>query len=223
VNKELIIFKSLFRGREDIYAIRWEKGNKSGYMPAYTFDPYHFKVHRMKGGTFQSYANKQYQELTDEQLMKHLKGEQLIGLYPLLKDNTSYFLAVDFDKGNWMKECRIFMDICVNKGIPAYLERSRSGNGGHVWIFFEDNYSAYKSRSIFKSLLENGGLFSVFDKSSSFDRLFPNQDFLSGKGFGNLIALPLFEKTLEAGNSCFINSETFEPFKDQWELLKSIQ
>jgi superfamily II DNA or RNA helicase len=223
VDKELTIFKSLFRGREDIYAIRWEKVNKSGYMPAYTFDPYHFKAHRMKGGTFQNYANKQYQELTDEQLMKHLKGEQLIGLYPLLKDNTSYFLAVDFDKGDWMKECRIFMDISVNKGIPAYLERSRSGNGGHVWIFFEGNYSAYKSRTIFKSLLENGGLFSVFDKSSSFDRLFPNQDFLSGKGFGNLIALPLFKKTLDIGNSCFINPETFEPFSDQWEFLKSVQ
>jgi hypothetical protein len=223
VDKELTIFKSLFRGRADIYAIHWEKGNKSGYMPAYIFDPYHFKAHRMKGGTFQNYANKQYQELTDDQLMKHLKGEQLIGLYPLLKDNTSYFIAVDFDKGNWMKECRIFMDICVGKGIPAYLERSRSGNGGHVWIFFEDNYSAYKSRTIFKSLLENGGLFSVFDKSSSFDRLFPNQDFLSGKGFGNLIALPLFKKTLDAGNSCFINPETFEPYNDQWEYIKSIQ
>ena len=85
MNEKLTIFKSLFKGREDIYATRWEKGNKNGYSPAYTFDPYHYKAHRMKGGTFQNYENKQYQTLTDGQIIKHLEGEQLVGLYPLLK------------------------------------------------------------------------------------------------------------------------------------------
>jgi superfamily II DNA or RNA helicase len=223
VNEKLTIFKSLFKGREDIYATRWEKGNKNGYSPAYTFDPYHYKAHRMKGGTFQNYENKQYQTLTDGQIIKHLEGDQLIGLYPLLKDNTSWFIAADFDEDNWAEECKTFIKICENKNIPAYLERSRSGKGGHVWIFFEENYSAFKSRTIFKSLLEEAGVFSLFDKSSSFDRLFPNQDYLSGKGFGNLIALPLNKTSWNNGNSCFINPETLLPIENQWEFLKTIR
>lgn len=223
MNEKLTIFKSLFKGREDIYATRWEKASKNGYSPAYTFDPYHYKTHRMKGGTFQNYENKQYQTLTDGQILKHLEGEQLIGLYPLLKDNTSWFIAADFDKDNWLEECKIFIKICENKNIPAYLERSRSGKGGHVWIFFKENYSAFKSRIIFKSLLEEAGVFSLFDKSSSFDRLFPNQDYLSGKGFGNLIALPLNKTSWDNGNSCFINPETLLPIENQWEFLETIR
>jgi superfamily II DNA or RNA helicase len=223
VNEKLTIFKSLFKGREDIYATRWEKGSKNGYSPAYTFDPYYYKMHRMKGGTFQNYDNKQYQKLTDGQILKHLEGEQLIGLYPLLKDNTSWFIAADFDEDNWAEECKAFIEICERKNIPAYLERSRSGKGGHVWIFFEENYSAFKSRNIFKSLLEEAGVFSLFDKSSSFDRLFPNQDYLSGKGFGNLIALPLNKTSWDNGNSCFINPETLLPIENQWEFLKTIR
>ncbi len=223
MNETLHIFKSLFKGREDIYATRWEKGNKNGYSPAYTFDPYQYKMHRMKGGTFQNYENKQHQILTDEQIIKHLQGEQLVGLYPLLKDNTSWFIAADFDKDNWAEECKSFIKICENKNIPAYLERSRSGKGGHVWMFFEENYSAFKSRTIFKSLLEEAGVFSVFDKSSSFDRLFPNQDYLSGKGFGNLIALPLNKASWDNGNSCFINPQTLLPFENQWQFLKTIR
>lgn len=223
MNEKLTVFKSLFKGREDIYATRWEKGNKNGYSPAYTFDPYHYKAHRMKGGTFQNYPNKQYQTLTDAQILKHLQGEQLIGLYPLLKDNTSWFIAADFDEDNWIEECETFIKLCESKNIPAYLERSRSGKGGHVWIFFEENYSAFKSRTIFKSLLEEAGVFSLFDKSSSFDRLFPNQNYLSGKGFGNLIALPLNKTSWDNGNSCFINPETLLPIENQWEFLKSIR
>lgn len=123
---------------------------------------------------------------TDEQLIKHLNGEQLIGIYPLLKDNTSCFLVANFDKENCIEQCQAFIKLCKEKNIPAYLERSRSGKGSHVWIFFEQPYPAIKSRKIFISLLEQAGIFSIFDKSSSFDRLFPNQDFLSGKGFGNL-------------------------------------
>ncbi len=116
-----------------------------------------------------------------------------------------------------------FLNACKEKGISAYLERSRSGNGGHVWIFFNKPYPAVRSRKIFISILEQSGVFSLFDKSSSFDRLFPNQDFLSGKGFGNLIALPLFKPTLEKGNNCFVNPETFEPVANQWDFLQDIQ
>ncbi|WP_235891391.1 TOTE conflict system archaeo-eukaryotic primase domain-containing protein [Flavobacterium gawalongense] len=210
-------------GREDVFAVRWEKGDKSGYMPAYFYDPYRYRAHKMSGGTFQNYTDKEYLSITDKEIEKHLHGEQLVGIYPLLKDNTSWFIVADFDKENWAEDCKRFINACKEKGIPSHLERSRSGKGGHVWIFFEQPYPAIKSRKIFISILEQAGIFSLFDKSSSFDRLFPNQDFLSGKGFGNLIALPFYKKTLEQGNSCFIEIDNLQPFSDQWDYIKNIQ
>lgn len=142
-----------------------------------------------------------------------------------MKDNTSWFIVADFDKQNWIEECRKFIEICIEKNIPAYLELSRSGKGGHVWIFFEQAYPAIKSRKIIINLLEQVGLFSVFDKSSCFDRLFPNQDFLSGVGLGNLIALPFYKPAFEQGNSCFVDPTTDElkSYPDQWQFLSTIQ
>ena len=151
-----------------------------------------------------------------------MNGVQQIGVYPLLQDNTSWFLVADFDKQNWTVEAINFLNACKEQSIPAYLERSRSGNGGHVWIFFDRAYPAIRSRKIFILILEQSGTFSMFDKSSSFDRLFPNQDFLSGKGLGNLIALPFFKHAMEEGNSCFINPENFEPYPNQWQFLNEI-
>ena len=220
---QIQLFKSVFRGREDAFAIRWEKADKSGYMPAYHFDPYRYRAHKMKGGTFQNYTDKTYLRLTDDEIAKHLNGEQHIGIYPLLSDNTTWFLAADFDKDNWVNDSRKFLKVCNEKGIPAYMERSRSGKGGHVWIFFEQPYLAIRSRKIFISIHEQASAFSIFDKGSSFDRLFPNQDYLSGKGLGNLIALPLFKKTFEQGNSCFLDAETLQPIKEQFEFLKNIK
>ncbi len=218
----LELYKSLFKGRDDVFAIRWEKGIKSGYTPAHQFDPYQYRLHQVKGGTFQNFTDKTLQPLSDQQLLKHLNGQQLIGLYPLLTDNTSWFIAADFDKENWIEQCRLFLKVCGEYQIPAYLERSRSGNGGHVWIFFDEPYAALSSRRILITLLEQCGIFSIFDKSSSFDRLFPNQDYLTKKGFGNLIALPLHKAGLEKGNSCFIDPITLTPFDDQWAFLKTI-
>lgn len=192
-------------------------------MPSYQFDQYMFRLHKISGGTLQSYKDKSYKPLTDQQVEKHLLGDQLVGLYPLLPDNTSYFIVADFDKENWIDECRAFIRICINHGIPAYLERSRSGNGGHVWIFFDQPYPAYKSRKLFIAILEQSGALSVFDKDSSFDRLFPNQDYLSGKGLGNLIALPLHKPAMVKGNSSFIDIDTLNPFEDQWEFLSEIK
>ena len=179
----------------------------------------------MKGGSFQNFKDKTYLALTDQQIIKHLNGGQLIGIYPLLKENTSWFISADFDKQNWTEECQKFIEICVINKIPAYLERSRSGKGGHVWVFFDKPYPAIKSRRILTALLEKSGIFSVFAKGSSFDRLFPNQDFLSGKGLGNLIALPFYKPALDLGNSCFIDLSTdnFMPYIDQWQFLSTIR
>lgn len=222
-NGQINLFRSLFQGREDVFAVRWEKSGKSAYMPSYQYDLYHYRVHKMNGGTFANYSHKTYLPFTDNEIQKHLNGIQQIGVYPLLQDNTSWFLVADFDKQNWKEESVNFLKSCKEKNISAYLERSRSGNGGHVWIFFDRPYPAIRSRKIFISILEESGAFSMFDKSSSFDRLFPNQDFLSGKGLGNLIALPFFKPAMENRNSCFIQTETFEPYPNQWQFLNEIE
>ncbi|HRY33042.1 MAG TPA: DEAD/DEAH box helicase family protein [Bacteroidales bacterium] len=179
-------------------------------------------MHKRKEGTLSSFQDKKYKALTEAEVQKHLAGEQFIGIYPLAKDNTSRFIAADFDEENWADQSRAFIKICMDHKIHAYLERSRSGNGGHVWIFFETPYPAEKSRKIIIKLLEQAGIFSKFDKASSFDRLFPNQDMLSGKGFGNLIALPFNKNALDKGNCCFIGPDTMLPFPDQVEVLKGI-
>lgn len=219
---KLEIFNGLFKGRSDVFAVRWEKGAKAGYMPAYHYDPYMYRRHKRNGGTFKTYKDKSYIPLKGIEVLKHLNGEHHIGIYPLLQDNTSWFIAADFDGKNWEGECKKVMGLCKSKNIPSYLERSRSGNGGHIWIFFASPYPARKSRKLLVHLLKESQSISEFDKFSSFDRLFPNQDYLSGKGLGNLIALPLNQAVLEKGNGGFLN-DNMEPYQDQWTFLKSVK
>jgi hypothetical protein len=206
-----------------IFAIRKEKDGKATYMPAYDVDWNAFAAFKAKGGIFKDFPGKSYAALTDKRIMEHLNGKEIIGIYPLLKDNTSWFIIADFDQSDsqqrWMDECRKLMHVCEEHQLPVYLERSGSGTGGHVWMFFEEPYPAYKSRTIFLHLLQSTGT----NKDSNFDRLFPNQDYLSGKGFGNLIALPLQKKALQNDNACFIDAGSGAPFADQWELLKGIK
>ncbi len=221
--EQIKLYRSLFRVREDVFTIRWEKGNIKGYSPAYFFDPYLYKLHKMKGGTFKDYADKSYLPLDNNQLTKHFSGEQHIGGYPLFENNTSWFIAADFDGLKWEKESQNFIKTCERKNIHAYLERSQSGNGAHVWIFFDSAFPAFRSRKVIIKLLHGAKVLSIFDKTSSFDRLFPNQDFHSGKGLGNLIALPFHGKSLLNKNSCFLDPQTLEPFKDQWKFLKKIK
>lgn len=225
---QISLYKNLFKGREDVFAVRWQKNEKSGYMPAYDLDWNEFARHRANGGTLKDFANKVYSRLTEQRFINHLTGKEIIGVYPLLEDNTSWFIVADFDQnlsGNkvWSDECKFFINACARYGLPAYLERSRSGQGGHVWIFFERNYPAFKSRKILLYILESVAIISPFDKNSNYDRLFPNQDYHSGKALGNLIALPLQKKTLENNNSCFISAERLTAFPDQWRFLASIQ
>jgi len=227
-NEQIRIFLSLFRGREDVFAVRWEKDSKAGYMPAYDLNWDEFAKHKLRGGTLKDFPNKQFSRLSQQRIINHLIGKEVVGLYPLLPDNSSWFIVADFDesltsKKSWIEECRAFIEMCNQYQLPAYLERSRSGKGGHVWIFFDSIYPAYKSRKIVLHILELAGIISSFDKNSNYDRLFPNQDYHSGKGLGNLVALPLQQRALENNNSCFIDSNSLAPFDDQWEFLQKIQ
>jgi superfamily II DNA or RNA helicase len=217
------VYKSLFRGREDVYAVRWEKDGRSGYMPAYKVDWDDYNRHKSSGGTFANYTKKEYLPFNDTALKEHFLGKTTIGIYPLLSDNTSFFIAADFDEDNWQESILKLYKICQEVELPAVIERSRSGNGGHLWLFFEENIPAFQSRKILFELLLQSGIISKFEKEPSFDRLFPNQDTHSGKGIGNLIALPLQGYSLTCGNSCFLEPDTFEPIGDQWVFLTTIR
>ena len=146
----------------------------SGYSPAYT-----------------DKEKQKYLALNDYFIEQHFIGHTVLEIYPLLIDNTSWFVAADFDGDNWLEATKRFLKKCLEYNLPGYVEKSRSGKGGHVWFFFDQPYPAYKSRKIFLNLIKESGSIDQFDKEDSFDRIFPNQDYLSGKGLGNLIALPL--------------------------------
>lgn len=217
------VYKSLFRGREDVYAVRWEKNGRSGYMPAYKIDWDDYNRYKASGGTFANYTKKEYQPFNDAALKEHFYGKTTVGIYPLLSDNTSFFIAADFDEDNWQESILRLHKICQEVDLPAVIERSRSGNGGHLWLFFEENIPAFQSRKIMFELLLQAGIISKFEKEPSFDRLFPNQDTHSGKGIGNLIALPLQGNSVTKGNSCFLNLDTLEPIENQWDFLQKIK
>ncbi len=222
-NDDTNFFMSLFQGRQDVYARRWEKGERSGWSPAYSFNWNEFSLHKSKGGSMKDFENKRTIPLTEQIIKNHLSGLDTIGVYPILPDNTSYFLAADFDKENWFEDAKKYIDACVNVGLSPHLERSRSGNGGHVWIFFTNPYPCYKSRLIGLEIIRQIFNISPFEKEVSFDRLFPNQDSISSGGFGNLIALPLQGKVAINGDSLFIDPDTQQAYRNQWDYLKNIK
>jgi superfamily II DNA or RNA helicase len=222
-HNQIELYKMLFRGRTDVYAVRWEKENKRGYMPAYKVDWSDYNRHKAQGGSFADYSKKEYKVFDNTAIENHLEGKETIGIYPLMEDNTSYFIAADFDDGNWQESILRLYKICEQYELSAYIERSRSGNGGHLWIFFEENISAFLSRGLMFNLLMKADIISRFEKEPSFDRIFPNQDTLSGKGLGNLIALPLQGFCIKQGNSCFLDTNTMTPALNQWEYITHIQ
>lgn len=146
----------------------------------------------------------------------------MVGLYPLLKDNTCYLLAADFDKGCWQEEVKAMSKACQALDIPHAIEISRSGNGAHLWIFFETNIPANQARALGFALLDKA--MEIFPNLSfdSYDRLFPNQDVLPEGGFGNLIALPLQKEARLSGRSCFVDSD-LNAIDDQWQYLAELK
>jgi len=219
------LFYDLFKGRRDVYPVYWKstKTGKSGYSPVCINEWERPICLKTRGGKCKDCNFRENAEFTKEIVEKHLLGKIVAGIYPMMEDNTTYFLAVDFDKKEWKKEVINFLEACKEYDMPAYLERSRSGDGGHVWIFFTDKYPAIKSREIAFYLLEKSGIISSLSKEQSFDRVFPNQDILSLKGYGNLIALPLQAESRKENNSVFVDPETFKPYEDQWSFLQNIK
>jgi superfamily II DNA or RNA helicase len=230
--EKITLFRSLFRGREDVYPRRFEsvKTGKTGYSPACANEWVSGICYKPKIKCADC-ENRAFLPADDSMIRKHLLGRDpsqptggdfTAGVYPLLLDETCWFLAADFDKSTWQEESSAFLETCQAYNVPAVLERSRSGNGGHVWLFFSEPVPAKLARRLGSYLLtktmeQHSGI--GFD---SYDRLFPSQDTLPQGGFGSLIALPLQKKPRTRENSIFVN-EKFEPYDDQWAFLSSIR
>ena len=216
------IFMEIFKGRTDLYAKRWtsNKTGKSGYSPvcknefsAYKCDKLRIKCNEC--------PYRELLPLTEDVVLKHLKGDITIGIYPLLPGDLCNFLAIDFDKKTYEKDVIAFWNTCDDLGIPIYVEKSRSGEGAHVWIFFEESISARIARKMGNILLTK-----TMEKASldldSYDRLFPNQDTMPKGGFGNLIALPFQGKSSKSGNTVLVD-KYFDVQDNQLDILTNIK
>jgi superfamily II DNA or RNA helicase len=229
---KIALFRSLFKGREDVYPRRFEsaKTGKSGYSPACANEwaPGICHKPRIKCAECKHQA---FLPVDEAMIRSHLLGQNTseptgkdftAGVYPLLLDETCWFLAVDFDKSTWQEDTAAFLEMGQIHNVPAVLERSRSGNGGHVWIFFSEPIPAKLARRLGSYLLTKTMEQRPEIGFDSYDRLFPSQDTLPQGGFGNLIALPLQKRPRARGNSVFV-SEEFEPYEDQWAFLSAIR
>jgi superfamily II DNA or RNA helicase len=222
------LFRTLFRGREDVYPQRFEslKTGKTGYQPACRNEWVKGLCTKPKVKC-NDCENREFLPVTDDVIRNHLIGSNplvkskrdfVIGVYLLLPDESCWFLAADFDKTTWMEDVSEFLNTCKAYNIPAALERSRSGNGGHIWIFFSEPVPAVLARKMGAFILTETMERRPEIGLDSYDRFFPNQDTMPKGGFGSLIALPLQRKPREIGNSVFLD-EKLIPYLDQWAFL----
>ncbi len=221
--EKVALFRRLFRGRTDVYPVRWESktSGKSGYAPACANEWLAgvCEKPRIKCGDC---ANRLLIPLSDAVIYDHLAGQHTVGVYPLLEDDRCCFLAVDFDEADWREDARAFMQSCAELGVPAALEISRSGQGAHAWVFFASRVPAREARRLGTAIISHACSRTRQLKLESYDRLFPNQDTMPKGGFGNLIALPLQKGPREKGYSVFVDAK-LRPYPDQWAFLASMQ
>jgi superfamily II DNA or RNA helicase len=228
---KIVLFRSLFRGREEIFPRRWEntKTGKSGYSPACANEWVRGICEKPRIKCMEC-PNQAFIPVSDDIIRGHLQGRDsanlkrtdsfVAGVYPLMPDETCWFLVADFDKQAWRRDALAYLATCREKHVPAALERSRSGNGAHVWIFFAEPVPASQARRLGAHLITE-----TMDRCpdigfESYDRFFPSQDSMPIGGLGNLIALPLQNGPRHHGNSVFVDDE-FRPYEDQWAFLST--
>ncbi len=226
---KLTLFADLFRGREDVFPRRWEnlKTGKSGYAPACR-NEWVRGICGKPSVRCSECPNQAFIPATEDILRAHLQGRSpgrsgdfTAGVYPLLVDETCWFLAADFDKTCWMRDVAAYRDAARAHGLSVAVERSRSGNGAHAWLFFAKPIPVTEARKL-GALLITAAMERCPDLGfDSYDRFFPSQDTMPLGGFGNLIALPLQARPREAGNSVFVDDD-FRPYADQWAYLGTV-
>ena len=231
--EKIALFRSLFRGRDDVFPRRWEnsKTDKSGYAPA-CHNEWVRGICDKPRIKCSNCPNQAFVPVSEEVVRSHLQGRDVAnsaraepfvaGVYPLMTDETCWFLAADFDKQSWQRDAMAFLATCREKGVPAALERSRSGNGAHVWIFFSEPVPASEARKLGAHLVTETMERCPDLGFESYDRFFPSQDTMPAGGFGNLIALPLQIGPRQQGNSVFVD-DTLRPYDDQWAFLVETQ
>jgi len=221
-DEKIALFRRLFQGRNDVYPKLWQnqKTGKKGYSPACSNEWIRgvCEKPRVKCGECPHQA---FLPVTSEVILDHLQGRHVTAVYPMLKDETCWFLAADFDKEAWREDVMAFTETCRHTGAPYAIERSRSGNGAHVWFFFSSPVSAAIARKMGSYFLTKTMSRRHQLSMTSYDRLFPNQDTLPKGGFGNLIALPLQYHPRQDGNTLFLD-DGLKPFPDQWKFLSSL-
>lgn len=219
------LFRSLFRGREDVYPTRFvsKKTGKAGYAPACAnkFVPGVCGLPKVKCGDC---TNQAFRPVDDGAVLDHLRGRHVLGVYPMLADETCWFLAVDFDKSSWREDVRAFAQTARRLSLPVLLERSRSGDGAHAWFFFKEPVPAAVARRVACHLITETMSARHELSMQSYDRLFPSQDTMPRGGFGNLIALPLQHGPRQLGNSVFLD-EKLDPYPDDqhWKVLGNVK
>lgn len=222
-DQKIALFRRLFRGRDDVFPIRWESRTtgKSGYTPLCLNDR-RFGLCEKPRIKCADCKHRALKPLSDQTIYGHLAGMHTVGVYPLLPDDTCHFLAVDFDEAEWKEDAQAFVQSCQELGVPVAIEISRSGKGAHAWVFFSQTVAARDARRLGSALISHTCSRTRQLKLASYDRLFPNQDAMPKGGFGNLIALPLQKIPRENGHSVFVDTQ-LQPYPDQWAYLASIR
>ena len=241
------LFRSVFHGREEFYAKRtkyqtytrpcWNRYDQNGVCPKQNDSRFPCKECR----------HKNFRILDDRTIFNHLSGNMedgsdVIGIYPITSRNTCWFIVFDFDDKNHAKlyenaahnetltgkdlsfwdEINSLAEICEQYSIPYLLERSRSGYGAHLWIFFDEEIPCADARKFGNSLLSQGMKSVNFTTFRTYDRMMPMQDALEDNQAGNLIALPLQGRALRSGNSAFINKKQ-QVYPNQWNVLRYLR
>lgn len=232
IDERIRLFQSLFKGREDVFARRWfsKTTGKSGYQPV-CINEWKQGICDKKKYRCAICPNRNFASLTTQDMYRHLEGKDeyccdVVGLYAIMQDNNCAFLCADFDDKNckygYKEDVLAYVGVCREWLIPYAIERSRSGNGAHVWIFFEAPLPASKARRLGNAILTEAMTRNGQMSFNSYDRFFPNQDYLPEGGFGNLVALPLQGQARRKQNSVFVDND-FLVYKDQWAFLYNLK